>query len=185
VAQEYGPVGRNVPTTPAQQTAINQAVQFLESVGENLSGITVSAADLKGAAPAAASGDGTKIGIDFDRLQEVVPPATPGAPGHPGLLVILLFHELGHVHHELGHVHHGWGRSFCDEVGLTVQVAQKHWQFICDIQAAGGGPLDALCKMYEHIRGKVNDPATRAEITKQGCAGSTGPIPACECCAGN
>ncbi len=121
---QYGRVGSNVTATPAQQTAINQAVQFLQSVGENLSGITVSAAELEGNAPAAASGDNTNIGIDFDRLQEVVPPSTPSTPGHPGLLVILIYHELQHVQY-------GWGRDVCQEAELTANGAQKHCEFIC------------------------------------------------------
>jgi hypothetical protein len=110
---QFGEYGHPVSTTADQQQALDKAKEFLESTGEDLSGVTLTAANFKGNIPAASSGDGTVIGIDFERLEQVVPPNTPGAPGHPGCVVILIFHELQHTRH-------GWGRDFCSEVGITI-----------------------------------------------------------------
>src|SRR5258708_7704891 len=88
---QFGEYGKAATTTSAQATAMQQAKEFLESCGEDFTGITLTNADLKGNLPAASTG--TVIGIDFERLEQVVPPDTPGAPGHPGCVMILMFHE--------------------------------------------------------------------------------------------
>ena len=174
VCAQFGPYGHATTPTSGQQTSLDQARTFLESTGEDLSGITLTSADLSGNLPAASSGDGTTIGIDFDRLEAVVPPDTPGAPGHPGCVVILVFHELQHLRH-------GWGRGFCAEVGITVYTATKHCEFICWISDEGGGPLDALCLMYAHVKQTMNDAGMQSKINAAGCSGST-TIPDCGCC---
>ncbi|MEQ8765797.1 MAG: hypothetical protein RL885_17875 [Planctomycetota bacterium] len=173
---QYGAYGHDVATSSEQAQSIALAVSFLQNVGgENLAGIQISNADLEGSLPAASSRDGKHIGIDFAPVGEVIPPSTPGAPGHPGLVVMLIFHELQHLHH-------GWGDSFCQEVELTVHVSSYHCDFIRAIRSQGGGPLDALCKMYDHVRSKVNAANIRARVRDEGCSGNTGPIGACPEC---
>lgn len=173
---QFGEVGHSITTTPAQQQALDQAKTFLESTGENLTGITLTNADLRGNIPAAMSANGTVLGIDFARLEAVVPPGTPGAPGYPGCVLILVFHELQHAHH-------GWGKDFCSEVGNTIYTATKHCEFICWIQTNGGGPLDALCLMYAHVRSLANGADMQAQIDQHGCVCTPScTIPPCGCC---
>ncbi len=173
---QYGRYGHDITTTPEQQQSIDIAVTFLEDFGgENLEGVSISNADLAGSIPAASSGDGKHIGIDFARVRDVIPATTPGAPGHPGLVVILIFHELQHTQH-------GWGDSFCQEVELTAHVAGYHCDFIRWLAQYDGGPLDAICMVYEHVRSKLNAPSMRARIQSAGCSGNAGPIGPCPDC---
>jgi hypothetical protein len=168
---QFGDRGHVLPTTPAQQTAIDQAVAFLQSVGEDTSGLSITNCDANGnTAALAAPGH---VGIDFGRLDEVVDPNTPGAPGHPGLVVIVLFHELQHLNH-------GWGNDPCSEINLAVSVAGKHCEFINFVWAGGGGPLDALCDMYNHVQAKVGSQETQDAFEDNNCAGPAPAIPDCK-----
>lgn len=153
--------------TAGQQASINQASAFLTSVGENLSGITICGADTHGQGLGAATQDGTTIGIDFKVLEGIVPPETPGAPGFPGLVMIAMYHELQHLHH-------GWGRTYCDEIGIRLTVAQKQCEFIIALALEGLGPLDAQCQFYAFFKNKTNDAQKQAEIQEHGCMSPTG-----------
>ena len=170
---QFGDLGHSAPTSPAQQDAINKATDFLTSVGEDLSGITVTNAELVGNLPSAFDPNTNTLGIDFDRLNEVVPPNTPGAPGHPGTVAVCMFHELQHARH-------GWGRGTCDEFALTAYVASQECALICFMLTNGLGPLDALCLQYSHVQDVFNDPAQQSKMQEEGCADTQ--IPPCGCC---
>ncbi len=177
---QWGGDATSLPTTPAQQTAINQAVHFLESRGEVLAGTTITNADIPGNAPAITSGDGLSIGIDFGRIEEVIPPETPGAPGTPGILVVLIFHELQHRDHGWGGCNRG--RDLCCEFGVTAYVATKHCDFICWILDGGGGPLDALCAAYKHTMDNYNAGVASGIVSHCTPGSPPASIPACPCC---
>lgn len=160
-------------TTAAQQTAISQAVSFLDTAGESVpEGWTVSNGDVGGNAPGAADPDSKTIFIDFERIEDVVSGNTPGAPGHPGLVVIVLFHKLAHVVH-------GWGGDPCTELELAAYVAGKQCEFICFLDENEGGPLDAQCTFYNHVKDVVNGFVGNA--LRQHCGSST-TIPECPKC---
>lgn len=170
---QYAEVGHDVAPTQQQQQAISLAVGYLEAQGWDFSEISVSSAELQGDYPAASVPG--HIGIDFERVAEVIPPDTPGAPFHPGLLVVLIMHELYHLEG-------GYGTGLCDELEIASKVAKfYHCDLICAV-AAVGGATDALCMMFEHIRSKVNHPETMMEALLLGCPGLAGSMQPCSCC---
>lgn len=177
-AQAFGDNGDAKATSSDQQAVLDTVQDLLEAVGgEDFTGIALTNADLNGNLPAAAHSnpDGTGIiGVDFERIDEVIPPGTPGAPGYPGVVVILVFHELQHLNH-------GWGNSPCQEIELAVYVATVHCELICAVVASGGA-TDALCLVYDRVKGNVNGSAIQDQATALGCSGNTGPIPDCDCC---
>jgi len=179
---QFGSFGKSKPTAPDQAAALTQAKNFLAAVGENVSGTTFVNADAIGNSPAVTSADGNTIGIDFDRLEAVVPPSTPGAAGHPGLLVVLIYHELQHRDHGWGSCQTGTPNDLCCEHGITAATAQAHCAFITFIVDNGGGPIDALCRMYAHVMAKYN--ASVASGATSHCTGSGPPtsIPPCPAC---
>jgi hypothetical protein len=126
--------------------------------------------DSGGKKPAASDPNSKTIGIDFDTIQKAVPESTPGAPGKPGLAIVWLLHEKMHIDQDLP-------TNPCNEITITVVVAAWHCEFICTIQAAGGGPLDALCKLYRHVKYKYKE--YKQQYTD--CAGPS-EIPGCNCC---
>jgi len=162
--------------TQEQQTSLTQAANFLTTVGgEDLSGITLCGADTHGQGIGASTP--TTIGVDFKGLEQIVPPGTPGAPGYPGLVMIVMFHELQHLHH-------GWGRGYCDEIGIQLYTAQKQCEFIQYLVSEGYGPIDAQCEFYAFIQSRINSPATQAAIQEHGCTsptGSTTVLPCANC----
>lgn len=171
---QFAPHGNSAFTSFDQQVVLEQARSFLIARGENLAGVNLTNASLNSNLAAASSADGMTIGIDFERLEAVVPPETPGAPGHAGCVVILLYHELQHLNH-------GWDRSYCSEIGITVHTAQQHCALICYIANEAMGPLDALCLMYRHVAEQVNKASEQAKIAAHGCSGPT-TVPPCICC---
>jgi hypothetical protein len=138
-----------------------------------------------GNTPATSDPSGNRIGIDFGNLAALVPEDTPGAPGLPGLLVVLIYHELVHL---IG----AHGGDWCGELQGIKAVAQKHCEFICFIQSHGGGPLDALCLLYAQVRKIFNCATTpdgeesKVHAARAGCgmSGSGNDIPPCGCCEG-
>jgi len=174
VQAQFGPKAVVVPTTPEQQTVINQAVAYLESTGESLAGVTITNVDIVGNAPGISTQDGLHIGIDFARLEAVVPPGTPGAPGHPGLAIVVMYHEILHFRHALP-------QTFCGELTTAILTCSMQCNFITTIHDDGGGPLDALCMMYQHVRNLVNESGFQEAAANAGCLGTT-TIPPCGLC---
>jgi len=162
--------GTSTNTTPSQQTAINQASNYLTGTGENLSGITITAANL-GTHSGEWDPATNTIGVDFDRIDSQIPPGTSGAEGYPGIVLFIILHELQHSNH-------GVGNTPCDELTMVKDVAAIQCEFIC-LVAAAGGPTAALCKMYEIVRERHT--AARPLIVAAGCP-DPGAIPACPCC---
>ena len=168
---QWGELAKAKPLTPAQESSLAQAKQYLASQGHSVpAGTTVGGAKVE-TGYGVTSSDGTAIGVDFDQIENAVPPETPGAPGKPGLLAVVLLHELKHV----SSLNHSWQ----DEFRIQSETAGFNCQLVCDIVSVGGGPTDSLCLLYSTVR------ASYAIAFSAHCAGCTGipsTLPPCECC---
>jgi hypothetical protein len=88
-------------------------VEYLNAAGEPLpEGWQIVAIDTSGAAPAAGDPNTRQIGIDYKKFEEAVPESTPGAPGKPGMVCVLLIHEYTHIKDNLS-------QSPCNEIKIA------------------------------------------------------------------